>query len=396
MPNGSALVDQEARRRRRERRGARRRAAAGPLGPTGPQRGASFPFGFGLPGSFSLRGAAIRLLEGGLTIVVPFDFFSRRRNQTELPPGALSQAQPLPIPTPPTPPGGLERVFGELGKAANDPVFRRTAGTRFGLFGLAGAILIAGEVALINEILRRQQERIDRELEEQEREIEEINRRAQRQRELEAIRRASADPLPDIPDFPRVPRPDAPPSIPRQPVFLPDIVPVPSLPGGTPAPSAPGEPAAPSIPAPGPLPAPSAPPAGLPLPTPAPLPSVVPSLFPSVIPFFEPFSPLNPLPDQLPVSSPLTGVRPSSVPSLGASFAPNPAALGQQAQTDKCPARRCDDDLEEPRDRCFKGLYREGPLETDFTSWVEIDCLTGKETGPADNVIDLDFPEPSI
>jgi hypothetical protein len=66
--------------------------------------------------------------------------------------------------------------------------------------------------------------------------------------------------------------------------------------------------------------------------------------------------------------------------------------LAQQAQTDKCPARRCDDDLDEPRTQCFKGLYREGPLETDFTQWVEIDCITGREVGDADNVID--FPTP--
>lgn len=393
MPNGSNLIDQEARRRRRERRGARRRAAAGPLGPTGPSRGTSAPFGFG---SFSLRGLAVRVLEGGLTLTIPFDFFSRRRNQTELPPGALSQAQPLPIPTPPPPPGGLERVFGELGRAANDPVFRRTAGTRFGLFGLAGAILIAGEVALINEILRRQQERIDRELEEQEREIEEINRRAQRQRELEAIRRASADPLPDIPDPVRVPRPELFPDVLPLPIPLPETAPVPSLPGETRDPVTPAEPSVPSIPAPGPLPVPSAPPVTLPPPIGAPLPSPVPSALPFVIPFFEPFSPLNPSPSQVPASSPLTSVQTGSVQSLGQSFALNPTSLAQQAQTDKCPARRCDDDLDEPRDRCFKGLYREGPLETDFTSWVEIDCITGKEVGPADNVINLDFPEPSI
>lgn len=51
-------------------------------------------------------------------------------------------------------------------------------------------------------------------------------------------------------------------------------------------------------------------------------------------------------------------------------------------QTD--PARRCKpckEDNPKPRRQCFKGLYREGPLDTevDFTEWAEIDCLTGVE-----------------
>lgn len=49
------------------------------------------------------------------------------------------------------------------------------------------------------------------------------------------------------------------------------------------------------------------------------------------------------------------------------------------------PARQrckpCKEDNPEPRERCFKGLYREGRLDTqvDFTEWAEINCETGVE-----------------
>jgi len=54
-------------------------------------------------------------------------------------------------------------------------------------------------------------------------------------------------------------------------------------------------------------------------------------------------------------------------------------ATQTQTKTDKCKPRKCDDDLEEPRTECFKGLYRENLAETEFTQWVQIDCLTGRD-----------------
>ena len=52
---------------------------------------------------------------------------------------------------------------------------------------------------------------------------------------------------------------------------------------------------------------------------------------------------------------------------------PDPA----RRRCEPCPEK----DPPEPRDACFKGLYREGPTTDDveFTEWVEIDCFTGKE-----------------
>ena len=77
------------------------------------------------------------LLTRGFSILIADALFGRRRRRRQLPgfdpnlpPGALGQAMPAPVPAPPSPvglpaPGGLERVFGEFGRVANDPVFRR-------------------------------------------------------------------------------------------------------------------------------------------------------------------------------------------------------------------------------------------------------------------------------
>jgi hypothetical protein len=53
-------------------------------------------------------------------------------------------------------------------------------------------------------------------------------------------------------------------------------------------------------------------------------------------------------------------------------------ALAQQAQT-QCKPRKCRDDENDPRTECFKGLYKEGRIDTDFTQWAEVDCESGKE-----------------
>lgn len=97
-------------------------------------------------------------------------------------------------------------------------------------------------------------------------------------------------------------------------------------------------------------------------------------------------------PAQNPANLPRRGLRrrpaPSPAPAPGGltSFAPGVLQLPQPQpvpQTD--PAQRrckpCKEDNPKPRDACFKGLYKEGPLDTEveFTQWVEIDCTTGRE-----------------
>jgi hypothetical protein len=126
-------------------------------------------------------------------------------------------------------------------------------------------------------------------------------------------------------------------------------------------------------------------PAQIPAPVPAtvasPVPASAPSQRPGLFPLFvSPVrSPLTVF-DPVPVAS-----QPGAVPGSQLGFfeatdvnANLNLALAQQAQT-QCKPRKCRDDENDPRLECFKGLYKEGRIDTDFTSWVEIDCETGKE-----------------
>jgi len=123
------------------------------------------------------------------------------------------------------------------------------------------------------------------------------------------------------------------------------------------------------------------------------------------VPFPLPTSPapfLSPLPEtpvRLPSrTNPLTPIEPVSVGSIPdtilgqvdaifgepvPSFEPLALAQAQPqpgTPTDKCAPVRCEEpDEEEPRLRCYKGLYREQRTSTDFTQWAEVDCNTGRE-----------------
>ena len=56
---------------------------------------------------------------------------------------------------------------------------------------------------------------------------------------------------------------------------------------------------------------------------------------------------------------------------------PNPAT--DPARQRRC--KPCKEDNPKPREQCYKGLYREGPMDTqvDYVEWAEIDCVTGVE-----------------
>jgi hypothetical protein len=103
----------------------------------------------------------------------------------------------------------------------------------------------------------------------------------------------------------------------------------------------------------------------------------------------------------LPAGGALTGVQSGSVPSPVGSASVTQFPFSQaslQQETSQCRPRRCDDELEEPRNRCFKGLYVEGLTSTEFIQWSPVDCLTGRELSRSerDNVIDVDFPRRGI
>jgi hypothetical protein len=71
-------------------------------------------------------------------------------------------------------------------------------------------------------------------------------------------------------------------------------------------------------------------------------------------------------------------------PQLHPRLSSNPAlALQPQlaSSAGECKPRKCQDDENDPRVECFKGLYKEGHIDTDFVPWIEIDCVTGKEKG---------------
>lgn len=354
---------------------------------------------------------------GGVDINVVIDLFPlvprtprrprgpRRDRNTDQPGGGSSFRAPTPPPIPGvTPP--VNNPFGIPGFGVpstvpqpSDVVFRR--GVTFGvgrLFGVGGLIISAAEL-LIDELEKRQSERIEREAEEAfETQMENRRRaraRARADTPVRADRLPPINPEPEVPFvvFPRIPLP-VPSTRPQTAEPLPEAqpqitfpapeIPVPSRTVATPAP------VAPSIPEVAPVQAPV----------------VTPGTFePATIPGFEtPQTSVESLFTSQILADVLTRSEAVSVPStqtpIGSAIprvdvaelvdqqpartrfapatAPAPAAVGI---CPPCPRtkRECDDDLEEPRLECFKGLYRENLLDTEFTPWNEIDCITGAE-----------------
>lgn len=315
-------------------------------------------------------------------------------------PGALGiNPVPVPVPTPappPSPTGGIPG-FGNFpgGPAANDPIFRERLFGRIGGRVLGpGSLILLGADLLIRQLEKDQLERMDDVLE---RQAEDQARRDRRQERDSALRTISRQ----IPDFigDRLPTPDPEtrPRLPRQPVIFPDAPPPIALPPA----------GVPPIGVPFPSQVPEAPPGRVRLPNPRPAaqPSVVvgPGGFENAgigidigrLPFLQlPFG-LSRLRvgDPVPGSS-LTQLQEGSVPSeIGAVQEFPVPSLAANPQPETCRPRRCDDELDEQRRECFKGLYREGLFDTDFTQWVEIDCLTGAEVSRDRSATVLDFPE---
>lgn len=295
----------------------------------------------------------------------------------------LNQAAPaIPLPTPSptpqlpgTPPPPIEQF--PRGPAANDPVFRRPGFGIGRIFGIGG-VLIDVATILVGVIERRQLERMGDIIREQDKTIADRTReraleRAEREAELAVEKAASSlENAPDTFD----PTPTQPQVEPETRTFpfgnpfgIPAIIPT-AVPAVVESPAPVVAPLPDILPAPVEIPVPSVPPVVVPAPLPVPDPGIL----------------------VVPRINPLTGVDAASLVSSQVGGIP----LGQQAgfvdvsvqdfptpqtapQTDpaRCRPRKCDDDLDDPRTECFKGLYVESSFDTDFIQWAEVDCLTG-------------------
>jgi hypothetical protein len=387
--NGDSFV-QTPRRPKDRKRGQRRRAT--PPGPRG--GGGTSVFGGTLLDQLLFR------LNFPITVVFPRGGGGGASNQ---PPGALNfRAPPNPV-TPPVPQTQIGPFrFPNVIPQGADVVLKKGATVGVGrLFGVGGLIISAAQI-LVDELEERQLERMQDILDEQDELQRDKDRRRARDSVVETIPVGRADAPPGgFPDEPQAP------FIVIQPVFLPEF---PSPSRTSPRPTtdqpapvrpefeiAPGvipaaQPAPPAIPSPVPVTSPVVQPFPGQFESPSPfgLPSPAPSIFPQPLTSFF----IGDLLERaIPFESPLTTSEVATVPSTGTGTGTGIAipiadagiqpllqtqTQFQQAQTE-CKPRKCDDEMDEPRTECMKGLYREGFFDTEFVPWNEIDCLTGKE-----------------
>ena len=295
---------------------------------------------------------------------------------------------PIPVPQPTQP--VTRPISFPTGPAANDPIFSCA-----GPFLRVGSI-ITGVAVIVDLLIRAAQEK-------------DINREQREREETDRLiaRRLGADNPLKIIEFPedffepRSPPADEVPPLSRpetatlqqpqiEPVDIPEIA---SVPATVPLPS-------PGV-DPGPIRAPEAPPAPARAPARVPVPTGVPGIGSPTTPVFippprAPFSfPITPpvafplfepvaFPEFPPIGDPLTPITP---PQVASPFQPGTIQLPEaqpQPQNRRCPApRRKKKKRRERRDKCFKGLFREGPFDDQvtFRKWVEIDCSSGRELG---------------
>lgn len=106
----------------------------------------------------------------------------------------------------------------------------------------------------------------------------------------------------------------------------------------------------------------------------SPIPSTRPSVRPSIKPSVSPQVATNPL----------TGIRTStlqsSVPATERRAELRPQVAAAQQQCPPPPQCKKDEELEKPRDRCYKQLVKQGlfPSMDRTYDWQEIDCVTGR------------------
>lgn len=290
---------------------------------------------------------------------------------------------PLPVPEPTQP--VRPPVSFPTTPAANDPVFSRAA-----KFIKIGSVIVT-VAAVIDFLVREAQERtINREQREREQVDRQVARRlgAGKPPRVVEIAPPAAPPRPTI--FETIPDIGVE-NIPQLPQNLPSPVEIPT-PGRVPLEVPLPTPGQVTIPAPG-LPAPSPSPIGVPAPVSipgigSPTPVFIPRTRPFSFPIFSPvgfpvFDPVS-FPRRVPIGDPLTPITP---PDVASPIQPGSIELPQtqpQPQNRRCPApRRKKKKRRTKRDKCFKGLFREGPFDDQvtFKKWVQIDCSSGRELG---------------
>jgi len=295
---------------------------------------------------------------------------------------------PLPVPVP-TPTQPVTRPISfPTGPAANDPIFSRAAAL------LRVGNIIVGVAVLFDILIRAAQEKdINREQREREANDRRIARQLGRDNPLQVITfpedafpadQPRSRPIEQVPPLERPGIVNLPePSI--EPLEFPEISPLPS--------SVP-------LPSPGLDPGPIVAPTRLPSPASVPVPAGVPGIGSRTMPVFVPgttpsiFSFPSPAafplaaPAQFPVFRPIGDpLTPIVTPVVPSALTPGLLELPQpqpQPQARRCPKpRRRKKKRARRRDKCFKGLFREGPFDDDisFRKWVEIDCSSGRELG---------------
>lgn len=304
---------------------------------------------------------------------------------------------PVVRPTPPVVRPTAPSRFPIGAPAANDPIFSRAIP-----FLRLGSLVVGVASALDLLVREIQEQTINR----QQREREEVDRLVARRLgsdnplseiEISAPLDRPAAPASEVLEKIEAPRsPTAPPSRAPDPTFTPEVLPEIETPGVSPGPVITPVPL--EIPSPTVTPRPLARPSTRPLPvgtpgigTPSPV-FVPPPRFPFSFPISPPvafpvFPPVQ-FPRTSPVGDPLTPFAAPGVPSPG-----TPPQLGDvelpqqqpapQPNQDKCKPAKRRKKRRKRRDKCFKGLYREGPWDDQvaFTKWVEIDCSSGRELG---------------
>lgn len=315
----------------------------------------------------------------GLPIFIPLGGGGQRRAIKEPIAARGLPALPLPSPLPPTAepiPTGPRTPPFIPGPAANDPVFRAPALGK--LLGIGGLVITVADVIVrvlegvqlgqLGDILTRQDREIARI------NIEGLLEQARRAKELEVEKKVRK--LLGAPETFETPLPVPPPAPAPEIIFapIPGIVTPKTAPTPVPAPSPQ------AVPGPSPTESPVVRPLPSGTPEIVPAPGIAPGVFPLLIPEILPF----PTPRKIPLTVGDRTLLPSPAPRLASQFqlgtiqVPSPQ-LALQLEPATCRARKCDDDLDRNRTECFKGLYRESLRSTDFTQWIEIDCITGRE-----------------
>ena len=290
------------------------------------------------------------------------------------PPGALSQAAPAPVSIPPpripslpgTPPPIVD--FPPT-PAANQPFPRFPSLGK--LLGVGGFIITAAEI-LVQTIENRQLKSMGDILEDLQRRIDEQIARRKRERaaaeaDLRTEKRAAAlENAPETFDPTPIP-PQVSPEIQSIPSAFPGVF-VGDFPTAPPASRPSAQPFPASLPAPVSIPSPSLPPVVAPVSLP--LPEII--FTPVQIPRLTVFDPVI-------VTSPLSATPTGQTlgfADVSVQDFPTPQTA-PQTDPAKCRPRKCRDDPDDPRTECFKGLYVEGRIDTDFVQWAKVDCETG-------------------